>query len=296
MKKFHKSILILVTFLFFLILCFCNSTIILTNILDYSKLFLTKVFPASFLFYTLSYLLVEYGIIQIIFYVFNINASSLYVFLLSLISGFPSGAKYTKELLNKGFINESEANEIIKFSHFPNPLFIIGVISNILDDTLLAKKILLSIILSNFILFLFRKRKSNTFVLEHKIEVPDFSNTLSKAIQQAFYTLSLIYGTSLYFYLISFLLTKYLSFSKYFFVFISGIFDLTKGVFATTLFANNFIRAIFILFFISFGGISIHMQVRAIISDTSISYKNFFLGRIVGTFISFVFFLIMVAL
>ena len=291
MKKIHKSILILVTFLIFLLLCVIYSEVLLVHILDYSKLFLTKVFPASFIFYILSTLLIEYGIIQVFFNVFHIDASSFYVLLLSLISGFPSGAKYTKELLEKKLINEEEANQIIRFSHFPNPLFVLGVVSSILKNSDIAFKILLAIMFSNLFLFLFRRKSKKTFFLENEVIIPKFSNTLSKAIHQAFNTLILIYGTSLFFYLISFFIINFFAFNSFSFVFISGLFDLTKGVFSTSVFSNTFLQALFIIFFISFGGISIHMQVLAIISDTNISYKNFLLGRIIGTILSIFLFL-----
>ena len=292
MKKNHKSILILVTFLVFLILCVFYSEDTLAHILEYSKLFITKVFPASFIFYILSSLLIEYGIIQVFFDIFHINTSSFYVLLISLISGFPSGAKYTKELLEKQFIDEIEANQIIQFSHFPNPLFVMGVVTSVLKSKILARKILFSIIISNLFLFFFRKKKKDNFLLKKEIYIPNFSNTLSKSIYQAFQTVILIYGTSLFFYLISFFLTKYFSFSILSFIFISGIFDLTNGVVATSLVSNCFFQAALILFFISFGGVSIHMQIMAIIADTSISYWNFLRGRIKGTILAFFCFLI----
>lgn len=291
MKKNNRSILILVTFLIFLLLCVIYSEVLLVHILDYSKLFLTKVFPTSFIFYILSSLIIEYGIIQVFFNIFHLNTSSFLVLLLSLISGFPSGAKYTKELLDEKLINEEEANQIIRFSHFPNPLFVMGVVSSILKNSDIAFKILLAIVFSNLLLFSFRKKNKNTFFLENEVNIPNFSNILSKAIYKAFNTLILIYGTSLFFYLISFFIINFFAFNSFSFVFISGLFDLTKGVFSTSVFSNTFLQALFIIFFISFGGISIHMQVLAIISDTNISYKNFLLGRIIGTVLSIFLFL-----
>lgn len=293
MKTIRKSILILVTFIIFLIFCICHSETIIVHIIDYSKLFITKIFPANFLFYILSSLLIEYGIIQVFGYLLHINTSSFYVFLLSLISGFPSGAKYTKELLEKHLIDEIEANQIIQFSHFPNPLFIMGVVAPVLKDSSLASKILISLIFSNLILLLLSKKKGQKFELKEKIPVPCFSKTLSKAIYQAFNTLILIYGTSLFFYLISFFITQSFSFSSILFVLISGFFDLTKGVFSTTILADTFLQAYLILFFISFGGISIHMQVITILSGTNISYKKFFKGRIGGTLLSWIIFTIL---
>ena len=290
MKKTYKTILILVTLIIFLILSLINSNYMIINILDYSKLFLTKLFPVSFLFFIISYLLIEYNLVELIMYYLNINISGLYVFILSLISGFPSGSKYTKSLLDKGIINIDDANKIILYSHFPNPLFVLGSVNYVLDDISISIKILISIIISNFIIFIFNKTsKSN---IKYKINNNSFSNILSNSIYDSFKTIILIYGTSLFFYLITCLINKYIILNTYNYVFISGLFDLCKGVFSTTLINTISIRAYFILFFISFGSISIHMQVKAILGNSDISYKRFVLGRVICLILSFLIFFI----
>ena len=290
MKKTYKTILILVTLIIFLILSLINSNYMITNILDYSKLFLTKLFPVSFIFFILSYLLIEYNLVELIMYYLNINISGLYVFILSLISGFPSGSKYTRNLLDKGIINIDDANKIILYSHFPNPLFVLGSVNYVVNDISISIKILISIIISNFIIFMFnRTNKAN---IKYEINNSSFSNILSNSIYDSFKTIILIYGTSLFFYLITCIITKYIILSTYNYVFISGLFDLCKGVFSTTLINNINNRVYFILFFISFGSISIHMQVKAILGNSNISYKRFILGRVIGTILSFIIFFI----
>lgn len=291
MKKTSKSILILVSLTILLIFYLCNSRIMVEAILDYSLLFLTKLFPVSLLFFIFSSLLIDYGIIQLFQNYLNINTSSLYVLLISAISGFPSGAKYTRELLEKGLIDELEANNIIKYSHFPNPLFIMGSVYSVLKDNTLCFSILISIIASNLLIYLFSNKSKNVVITKYE-EPKDFSKVLGKAINSSFRTLILIYGTSLFFYLIATIITKYASFNSHGFILINGAFDLTKGVFSTTLISNNLLRAFYVLLFISFGGISIHMQVKSIIADTSICYKNFLLGRFIGTGLALIIFLI----
>ena len=263
----------------------------MNEFLDYSKLFITKLLPVSFPFFILSTLLIEYGITNLI----PFASSSFYVFFLSLISGFPSGAKYTKDLFLKKQINEEEANQCLKFTHFPNPLFVLGTISSTLNDSLLAKKIYLAIFLSNFTLFLLSKKEKKV-PLEKSNAKKDFSTALSSAITSSSKTILLIYGTSLFFYLLSIAFTKHLSFSCYLFVFVNGIFDLTKGIFSTTLLQDVTLRAYFILLFVSLGGISIHMQTKSILLDTPLSYRSFFKGRIIGTILSLIFFTLLVFL
>ena len=283
MKK-NKLIFTLVSLIILLILYLINSEYIIKCFLDYSKLFYTKLFPVSFIFFTLSSLLIEYKILDII----PININSIYIFILSLISGFPSGSIYTKELLDNNYISIEEANSLLLFSHFPNPLFILGSIS-ILLNKIICLKLLISIILSNLIILIFTKKykkKHNTITFPN-----NFSKVLKNSIYKSIKTIILIYGTSIFFYLISSIITKYISFNPYFYILISGIFDLTKGVFSTTIINNILVRSLFILIFISFGSISIHIQIKSILEDTSL-YKSFLKGRIISTILSIIIFLL----
>ena len=286
MKKTYKTITLLVILITLLITYLLNSKYIIKCFLEYNELFYTKLFPVSFIFFVFSTILIEYKILDII----PININSIYIYLLSLISGFPSGAKYTKELLDNNYINKKEAANLLLFSHFPNPLFILGSIISILEKSI-CLKLLISIILSNLIILLFTKRykKEKSIIIFPN----NFSNVLKKSIYKSIKTIILIYGTSIFFYLISCIITKYISFNPYIYVLISGTFDLTKGVFSTTIINNTIIRSLFILIFISFGSLSIHMQVKSILEDTLL-YKSFIKGRIIGTILSIIIFLLLI--
>ncbi|MBR5369821.1 MAG: hypothetical protein IK137_00795 [Bacilli bacterium] len=288
MKKIYKTILILVSLIILLILYLINSEYIIKSFLEYSKLFYTKLFPVSLIFFIFSTLLIEYKILDII----PININSIYIYLLSLISGFPSGSKYIRELLDNNYISHEEASSLILFSHFPNPLFILGSINLIINNKTICFKILLSIILSNFIILLFTKKYKKK---HHNTLYPNnFSKILKKSIYTSIKTILLIYGTSIFFYLISSIITKYISFNPYLYILISGIFDLTKGVFSTSIINNTIIKSLFILIFISFGSISIHIQVKSILEDTLL-YKSFIKGRIIGTILTIIIFLLLIS-
>ena len=51
-------------------------------------------------------------------------------------------------------------------------------------------------------------------------------------------------------------------------------------------------QALISVFFISFGGLSVHMQVLSIISDTKIKYFPYFISRILHASISTIIFFI----
>lgn len=287
MKKKYKNYIIIITILILMITSLVNSKYLIYQVLEYTNLFITKLFPATFIFFILSSLLINYGFIELISKILHINGASFYVILMSMISGFPSGSKYIKELLDNNKIDISTANYLISFTHFPNPLFVLGTVNIIIKSTHLSYLILISIILSNLIIGIILKKKSKSKIPPTvKTEYNSFSNYLTKAINSSIKTIILIYGTSLFFFLISVYIIKYLNAPPIINVLINGFFDLTKGVASAATINNNILKCILIITFISFGGISINMQVKSIIENTNISYKNFLIGRIYQVIIS----------
>lgn len=290
MKKNYQR-LILLTLLVLLISYLLNATIIVKSIIEYTNLFITKLFPTSFIIYIISSILIDYGIINEISKL-KLNGNVFYVTLMSLISGFPSGAKYTKELLDKDLITTNTANYLIMYTSFPNPIFILGSVSSILNKAL-ALKILIAIIISNFfIAFLFRSKIEPSKVFANHSN-SDFSLSLKNATYSAIKTLLIVYSSSLFFYLITVIINHYITLSPINYIILNGIFDLTKGIFSTPIIANINIRAIIILILLSIGSISIHIQTKSIIADTSIKYKNYLLARILQTIFALIIFFIL---
>lgn len=280
MKKLKKTNIILFILICLTFLCLLNSTMVTKQILAYSKLFLEKLFPSSFLFFTLSSLLIDYNIIQVLTKLLKRNGANLYVVSMSLISGFPSGSKYTKELLDKNLITEEDANYLIKYTHFPNPIFVLGPVSLLFPSKTYAYKILLCLIIANLVIAIISRPKEKTVLPIKTEKTPSFAIALPKAITSSLKTIMLIYGTSVFFFLIATIINHYYKFPVLEYIIINGFFDLTNGIFLTSLITNPIIKGIIIICFISFGGISVHMQTKSIITNTKIKYRNFLLGRI----------------
>lgn len=296
MKKFRKNNLIIIFLILLLTLFIINSELVIKSILSYTNLFMEKLFPASFIFFIISSLLIDYNFIEKISKLLHINGSIFYVVVMSMLSGFPSGSKYITDLLERELISTKVANYLIIFTHFPNPIFVLGSVSSIFKDKTIPVFILISLIISNLLIgvFLYPKDKEKFKII--KSESTNFSINLKKAIYGSIKTMILIYGTSVFFYLIITILNNYLNLSLYNYIFVNGLFDLTKGVFLTSLINNEILRAIYIIIFISFGGISINMQVKSIIADTNIKYKNFILGRFFQIILSMSIFLLLLGI
>ena len=283
MIKNIKRPFILTLLFTLLILYIKDSNLIINEFLSYTNIFITKLFPSVFIIYILSDLLINYGIIKLLKKITK-YPTTIYILLISLISGFPSGPKTIKDLKNKEFISEEESNKLIKFTHFPNPIFLFSTISLITKNISI---IYISIILSNLIILIINKPKSNNKL--PNIKEQDFTITLSNSITKTLKIIILIYGTSIFFYLISVILLKYLNNKDLYFL-INILFDLTKGITTTSLINNQTLKDLVIILLLTISPLNINIQIKSILSDTNIKYINFIKGRIISSIITIIFY------
>lgn len=290
MKKSYNTNLILVFLISILTLYLVNSKLITTSIIEYTNLYLTKLFPSSFIIFILINLILNYNPIHKMSKIIK-KPSPIYVLIISMISGFPGGPKNISLLYKNNLLTKTTSNLLLKSTHYPNPLFVLGPISILLKSKSLASKILSSLILSNLFIYIKNYNKYEYSSLPKQQE-KSFSSSLAESIISSAKLQILIYGTNLFFYLFSVLITKSINFSITNYVLINGLFDLTKGIFSTALINNQLLKCILIICFISLGSISIHIQIKSILSDANLSYKSFLQGRIITTILSLIFFLL----
>lgn len=301
MKNKLIEVLIFIIFLSLII----NSNLVTSELIEALKTFAFILFPSIFPFFLISDLLIYYNFPHTLnkFFktitkkIFHTSNASTFVIIMSMLSGFPSGAKYIRTLLDKKMLTINQANYLITFTHFANPLFVITVTQKIFNDINISYLILISMYLSNLIIgFIIRpKFEDNNNKMEY-IETPSFSTCLSNSITNSINLLIIILGNTCFFFIVTKLITTYFNFNDVLTIFINGFFDITKGINSLTLIDGNIIfKGIVTLTFISFGGININMQVLNIISDTKIKYKNFLLGRICQIAISSAIFLILIS-
>ena len=137
-----------------------------------------------------------------------------------------------------------------------------GVIYPIVGNFFYTVTLYLALIFSNLILFLVFSKGKSYFSIKPSFQ-NSFSSSLQFSIQQSFSIIILVYGVSIYFYIISVLIRSLFPSNSLLYVLINGLFDLTNGVFSTIVVRNINIRSLLILIFISFGTISIHMQLMS---------------------------------
>lgn len=266
-----------------------------TIIINACTIWLNNLVPSILPFYIITDLLVNYGFIDVLkfllikplYKLFKLSECTAFVIIFSMLTGFPSSAKYIKSLIKEDLISTAEANKIIRFCHFSNPLFIINTIgSNLLGNKTLGLFILLSHFLSNFIIAFFLKSKSiSNKTITFKQE--KFGLVLTNSILNTFNSLLIILGNIITFQLLTNIIFNYFSFDNNIKFIINSIIEISSGiVLISTSTFNPYVKALFITSILSFGGLCIHSQVYGILSDTKVEYKNYLIGRIMQAIIA----------
>lgn len=281
--------------IFILIFIFGNFFVIdlKSIILESSNIWLYNLVPSMLPFYVISDLLINYGLIDILAFLFkkiinklfNVSENASFVIFFSMFTGFPSSAKYLKNLLDLNYISIEDANKIIRFTHFSNPLFIINVIGNtIIGNKKIGFLILLSHYLSNFIIgFLYRKEQTQKITTKRVKNTKSFGSILTTSFINSFDSLLIVLGSLITFKILTSIIFHYLGFN----FIISSLLEITQGLFALkNLTLNIELKALIAVAMISFGGFCIHTQVYSILSETKISYKNYFFSRILHVIIA----------
>ena len=292
------NMIVIIMSLFILLMLLVKKSVVYSSILYGLDIWVNNLIPALFPFFIISDILINYNItsyipkifMNVCKYLFNITDNMLTILLLSMISGFPSNARNTRTLYDKGLITLNEANHIMIFSHFSNPLFILTTVAVFFfNDVKLGYILFVSHYLSNFILgFLFRNRfiHKNSASYSKNKQV-SFGNVFISSIKKAIDTILLICGIVVVFLTLVSIIINVFDINIYNSMIIKGLFEITIGIEALSkLNLNITYKAVIASCFLAFGGFSVHMQVMSQITDTKIKYSYFFVGRLFQTIIS----------
>jgi len=298
MKRKILNIGIIISTLFILYQVIVKKALVYNSINYALNIWVNNLIPTLFPFFIISDILINYNFtsyIPKIFrdmckYLFNITDNMITILILSIISGFPSNARNTRILYDKGLITLDEANHILIFSHFSNPLFILTTVAIFFfNNKNIGIILLISHYLSNFLLgILFRKYFFHDNMYENSTNNDkDFGTIFIGAIKKSIDTILLICGIVTVFLLLASIITNTFNFNSYNSMIIKGILEITIGIEALGKFGIPMIyKAVIASCFLAFGGFSVHMQVMSQLADTKIQYRYFFLGRIYQVIIS----------
>ena len=276
-KKYNNFILLVLTTIFFFMFRFNAS--IKECIVAAITSWLYNLVPFLFPLYIIIDLMQNYGFTNRIYRLFKSNIPVIVI--LSMLLGCPSNAKFIKEFYDEGYISLGSANYLLTFAYSPNPLFVLGI-----SNSSIAFKTLAFIYITNLLMaIVFRHLKEKNENINKIVIQKPFVNVLETSIYRAFKILVLILGIIIVYAIINMIIDLFVP-SPLFFV--KSILEITNACMAMKKYGDYS----FFIFACSFGGLSIHTQIKSILEDTPISYNYFLFGRIIASVIALIFFLI----
>lgn len=286
----------------FCLFCFLSIFLIFKNNQEVAKvienainLFISKVFVSLFPMFIINDILISLNIPYYFYHLFNkiflkiFHTSGLaaYVLIMSLISGTPSNAYILKELVNDNKLSNAEASHLLAFTYFSNPLFLIMMLNTIFDTNTSIKIIIIHYISNLIIGFILRKQAPTLSNKSLTKKTKETGSMIIKSINRSIQTLLMILGTVTFYMLVTYILTSIISNNMMIKTAISSFLEITNGLNNLSILKiNNEIKEIIAVATISFGGLSIHTQIKSILEDTKITYQSFLKGRIMHTIIA----------
>lgn len=292
MKK-YINILLVIIFILFEVFLLSNSDIVIKTFNKSFNICIYTLLPTMFFSILFSQILIKLkfekyipnNIKKFIKKLFNISDDEVTIILLSMISGYPNNARM--------LIDNKNLNNIINYTSFVNPVFLICTVGAIyLKNIKISIIILFSHYISNFIIGIILRNKN--LIISKKEENNNnesFFKIYSTSLKSTIVTLSVIFSNILFFSIINSLIVNILKFNEPINSIVLGIIEFSNGIYSIS--KTNidiFIKAICILFMITFSSFSIHAQMISI--NEKIKYIKFLMFKILNILISSIIFII----
>lgn len=296
MKKYSNLIIVMITFIILILILF-NKEIVSNTIITSFYIWFNTLVPSMLPMFILSDILINYNFISfipdkitnIISKIFNISKEAVLVLFISLIAGFPSNGTAIKTSYDLKLISKEEASHLLLFVHFANPLFILQTIGIFyLKNNSFGIIILISHVLSAFLIGIILRNKNHPTkdnYISKNNKSQSFTTIFSSSIKKSINTLLMVSGTVTSFLIISTLICHIFDLNVYLETFVKSTLEMTMGLSSlSNLLICDIYKVVLSTAIISFGGLSIHLQVASIIDD--IPYTNYLKGRLLHLVIS----------
>lgn len=280
---------------------------------DGINLWLFAVTPSLLPFFIINDLLVTMNVpdnISVLFapvtrFLFRSSGYGSYCMIMSMFSGYPTGAKIVASLIKDKKISAAEGERILSFSSTSGPLFILGTVGSIMLKSPEAGYILLishiiGAILNGVLYRLSHNDTSSSCLVQNKVSLASLpaSKMFADAITNSFLTLMYIGGYVIFFSVIlklldqinffefllyplqslPFIKASFLSTVK---VLLKGSLEMSNGcnlVSSSSLSLSTIL--ILISFMLSFSGLSIIGQVSTVLQGTNINIKKYVIYKV----------------
>lgn len=330
-KKVYSKILFLLAIIAALFGIIANPKLSLTSATSGIAVWFNIILPSLLPFFIISEILIGLGFVDFIGKLlkpimeplFKVSGEGAFPLTMSILSGYPVGAKLTSRLREEGLITKKEGDRLICFTSTSGPLFMLGAVSiGMLNDSKLAPLIIIPHYLSVFVLgLLFSSYRSNNSrkskpirrnifeeLQESYIEwlktKKSIGSLMTKSVKESMDTIILIGGLVIFYsvlveilFSMKFVNTLLYSLSNLLPIdtqlikgFVIGLFEVTIGCKNIAASNVNLIGKILIInFVIGWSGFSIHSQALSFINKTDINSKLYILSKFLHGILSVIF-------
>ncbi|MBQ3116068.1 MAG: hypothetical protein IJC07_03460 [Clostridia bacterium] len=311
LSKFYEFLLFFLLLGVSLVLC-VNSSVSLA-VIDGFKLWFACVLPSIFPYFFITTILTGLSLTSKISTkfspltnrLFNTGGITAYAYFVSLISGYPVGAKTVADLKEKGLIGEAESVRASALCSTSSPMFLISTVGGLMFSSmtfgllLFLVHLLSSIIIG--IIFSFYKRKEKPLGISCLPSGSSIDFSLYETTFSAIVSVLVVGGIITIFYI----LTEILLFSRILtpFIFILekvvrdkdlaegivfGILETTRGYKAISGGGITFLTLPVCAFFCGFGGLSVITQSLAYLKKAKIKTAPFVFAKLLQAVLSFI--------
>lgn len=270
-----------------------------------------RILPSLFPFFIASSLLTNLGatayigelLAPVSAKLFHVSGAGGSAFIIGLTGGYPLGASYIADMYTNKLIKKQEAEKLLIFCNNSGPAFIIGACgvaafhSSAVGIFLYAVHILAALIGG----IMLSGKEKTTASFDTAAKDMSFANAFTASVKSSINALINVCGFILAFsilvsmfdfYIIAGNLSQYtgleLSFCRTFLV---GILELGSSIGCMTSLSTSSINLALAAFILGWGGISVHFQTFAVISDTDIKTAQYIIGRfniaVIGAIIAY---------
>ena len=238
--------------------------------------------------------------------IFNMPGASAYPLILGMLSGYPVGAKTVCQIYKEGLCTKREAELMLAYTNNSGPLFIIGTVGiSMFGSSTIGLILLFTHILASLSVgIIFGKKIGNKYkelnkdyvkVTYKNVSFSNLGEVLSNSIINSIKTVLMIGGFVVIFSviisilknsgilnLLANILSPFFSNSDFISGTLSGIIELTNGLYAI---CNIHVKAIstnilICSFLLGFGGFSVMLQILSVVSKEKLSIKPYIIGKI----------------
>lgn len=246
------------------------------------------VIPSLFIFMVLGNIIVSSRLCEAIAmpfspigrWLFGLDATLMSIVIISLVGGYPIGARMLAKKVCSGEISSEDASHMLCYCVNCGPAFLIsGVGAGILGNAKVGVIICISQVLACFTIAILKRGKIG-HIKTSKSNYQTGSALLVNAVSDSVKAMATVCGLILCFSVLTAILGQFLGNAT---AYINGILEVTTAIKPLSLLTNG---AVLIAIFTAFGGVCVHMQIAAMLKGCNVSLKRFFLWRIVYASIS----------